>query len=201
MQPSPPGPSHGSAEERAARFQRSVGVMVALAAFLGSLGAFGLGLALWNSRDLARLARERDALREEVARLAVSVASRELEVGEVEPDDELRERLRESGRETRESEQDLAGKIDALAAEFELLGQDLDELLGRELVVTTVEGLASPGRDQLLPLGMHVACFLVYTNPGTSQNSACDLQHDAFSGAWSLFARRAECRAACLDWR
>lgn len=201
MQPSPPGPSHSSAEERAARFQRSVWAMVALAAFLGTLGAFGLGLALWNSRDLARLEREREALRDEVARLSVLLAKPELEGGEVERDDELRERLREPVQETLESGQVLDGKIDALAADLELLGQDLDELLGRELAVTTFEGLSSPGRDQLLPLGVHIACFLVYTNPGTSQSSACDLQQDAFSGAWSLYARRAECRAACLDWR
>lgn len=188
------------------RLQTSLWTVAALSVFLGTLGVFGLGVALWLSRDMQGMRRERDDLGERVALL--EAARRPSDAADAEEgalSGRVADFVRESSRGSEErigaALEDLSRQLDVLAADVEALGEETDLLLGREPGVVLNEGLASYGQDQALPLGEHAACFLTYTRLGTSQNSACDLQHDAPSGTWTLYARSAECRAACLDWR
>ena len=96
---------------------------------------------------------------------------------------------------------ELREEVAGLGEELDELAAEIDELAERDLAVTAQEGLSSLGQDQALPLGAHLACFLIYTNEGTPQSSACEVQLDAATGSWALWARSAECRAACVDWR
>jgi hypothetical protein len=172
--------------------ERALGWAAAIAIFLGTLGVFGFGLA-WQA------AREAAALRGELAALREGLASGAVRAGEAAPPEQPAARAEPMTAEPelaalREELADLGDGLDGLGAE-------LDELAERELALTALEGLSSLGQDQALPLGAHLACFLIYTNEGTPQSSACELQLDAATGSWALWARSAECRAACVDWR
>ncbi len=195
-----PGTSESDLVGRVSSLNRSVFMVAALAIFLGTLGAFGLGLALFTARNVDALREERSELLARVSRLEARVAT-----GVERDDDALAETLRgelgEAIRRTRRSLEDLPAGLAALEDELDALGKDVDALLDRELAVTAIDGLSSLGQEQLLPLGRHLACFLVHPSEGTRQGSGCDLRFDPASGSWTLYARSSECRAACIDWR
>jgi hypothetical protein len=185
----PGAPVQGQGLAGRARRERALGWAAAIAVFLGTLGLFGFGLAWRAAREAAALRGELAALREGLASGAARAGQAAQPAAPAEPmtaEPELAA--------LREELADLGDALDELGAE-------VDELAERELALTALEGLSSLGQEQALPLGAHLACFLIYTNEGTPQSSACELQLDAATGGWTLWARSAECRAACVDWR